>query len=206
MTSVHITILAKAPRAGFAKTRLIPALGADGAADLAYRLLDHAVAQAHAARIGPVELCVTPASDAMWRQMRLPPDTQISDQGEGDLGERLARACERVTSAGGPVLLMGTDCPALDAERLSAIATQLAGHDAVLVPATDGGYAALALQRFDASLFSNIAWSTSSVGATTLSRLQVLGWRVAVLPALSDIDEPSDLAALPAGWMEVHHG
>lgn len=206
MKPVHITILAKAPRAGFAKTRLIPALGADGAASLAHRLLDHALAQAHAAGIGPVELCVTPRSDAMWRQMRLPAGTQLSDQGEGDLGDRLARVCERVTSTGGPVLLMGTDCPALDAERLSTIASQLATHDAVMVPATDGGYTALALQRFDASLFTNIAWSTASVGATTLSRLRALGWRVAVLPVLSDIDEPSDLGALPAGWLEYCHG
>lgn len=206
MTPVHIAILAKAPRAGFAKTRLIPALGADGAARLARRLLDHALAQAHAARIGPVALCVTPASDAMWRQMQLPAGTQLSDQGDGDLGDRLARVCECVARAGGPVLLMGTDCPALDAERLGAIAAQLATHDAVMVPATDGGYTALALQRFDASLFLNIAWSTASVGATTLLRLQALGWRVAVLPALSDIDEPSDLGALPPGWMEACHG
>lgn len=206
MNPVHTAILAKAPRAGFAKTRLIPALGADGAANLAQLLLDHAVAQAHAACIGPVELCVTPLSDAMWRQMRLPAGTRLSDQGEGDLGDRLARVCERVTSTGDPVLLMGTDCPALDAERLRAIASQLATHDAVLVPATDGGYTSLALQRFDASLFTNIAWSTASVGATTLSRLRALGWRVAVLPALSDIDEPSDLGALPAGWMESCHG
>ena len=206
MKPVHIAIMAKAPRAGFAKTRLIPALGADGAASLAHRLLDHAVAQAHTARIGPVELCITPASDAMWQQMSLPAGTQLSDQGEGDLGDRLARVCERVTSAGSPVLLMGTDCPALDAERLGAIAAQLATRDAVLVPATDGGYTALALQRFDASLFTHIAWSTASVGATTLSRLQALRWRVAVLPALSDIDEPSDLGALPSAWMEVCHG
>ena len=78
---------------------------------------------------------------------------------------------------------MGTDCPALDAERLRAIANEMADHDAVLVPATDGGYTALAVHRFDASLFTDIAWSTDTVGATTLARLHALSWRVRVLPA-----------------------
>lgn len=206
MTPVHIAILAKAPRAGFAKTRLIPALGADGAARLAHRLLEHALAQAHAAGIGPVELCVTPVSDALWPAVSRPAGTLLSDQGEGDLGDRLARVCDRVSGTGAAVLLIGTDCPALNAERLRAIALALAAHDAVMVPATDGGYTALALRRFDASVFTDIAWSTASVGATTLSRLQALGWRVAVLPALSDIDEPADLGALPPGWKEACHG
>jgi glycosyltransferase A (GT-A) superfamily protein (DUF2064 family) len=103
------------------------------------------------------------------------------------------------------VLLMGTDCPALDAAQLRAVAASLATHDAVLMPATDGGYVALAVRHFDLSLFTDIAWSTATVGATTLLRLRALGWQVAVLPALPDIDEPADLAALPPSWQEAHH-
>jgi rSAM/selenodomain-associated transferase 1 len=196
----RILVFAKAPLPGLAKTRLIPALGAQGAADLAGRLLRHAVAQARASGIGPVSLCVAPGPlDAAWAGHW--PDATLEgiDQGEGDLGERMARAAQRAL-AEGPVLLMGTDCPGLNAERLQAAARALHSADACLVPALDGGYVLLGLQRFDAAVFEGIAWSTASVAQATRERLQRLNWRWQELPALHDIDEPQDLRWLPAGW------
>jgi rSAM/selenodomain-associated transferase 1 len=201
--SVHIIVFAKAPVAGFAKTRLIPALGATGAARLATLMLKHAVEQALASEVGTVEVCVTPApEDPIWSGL-LPHHTSLSmsDQGHGDLGERMARAAERALDAGHAVLLMGTDCPDLSAERIRLAAASLLTSDAALVPAFDGGYVLLALNRFDASLFRDIVWSTSSVARVTRSRMDLLDWSLTTLSTLHDIDEPDDLRWLPEAWL-----
>ncbi|MEO7105314.1 MAG: DUF2064 domain-containing protein, partial [Rhodoferax sp.] len=95
----RLVIFAKAPVAGAVKTRLIPALGAQGAAALAQRMLLHTLQQALASGAGPVELCMSPAPDApAWTGIDLPEGIERSDQGEGDLGERMARAVHRVTT------------------------------------------------------------------------------------------------------------
>lgn len=199
-----IVVFAKAPLAGFAKTRLIPALGAAGAADLARRMLAHTLRTARQAGLGPLELCVTPSGDdPAWRTLGLPEGLIWSDQGSGDLGARMARAARRAGERGESVLLIGTDCPALGVRRLRDAARALASHDAALIPATDGGYVLLGLRRFDPAPFEGIAWGGADVANTTLDRLARLQWRVRCFPALHDIDEAADLAHLPAGWSEA---
>ena len=198
MKRCRIVIFAKAPLAGFAKTRLISALGAEGAAVLAHKLLDLAIRQALDAAVGSVELCMTPADSDAWKEVAIPAGVTCSAQGEGDLGERLARASERAISAGEFLILTGTDCPALDAQCLRQMAQDLDAADAVMVPTADGGYAALALKRFHPSLFSAIAWSTDSVALQTRRKIAALGWSVKQLPMLHDIDQPKDLQWLPA--------
>lgn len=194
MTPVRILIFAKVPLPGRAKTRLIPALGEAGAARLASRLLDHALAQALAAGVGPVELCMSPAPDALeWRAISLPPGIETSAQGDGDLGARMAGAARRRIAEGESVLLMGTDCPGLTAERLRTAAARLAEHDVVLHRAEDGGYPLLGLRTFHASLFQDMPWSTPQVAELTQERLAALGWRVWLGETLRDIDEPADL-------------
>lgn len=201
-TPARVIVLAKAPVAGFAKTRLIPALGAEGAAALASRLLAHAVAAAHEAALGPVEVCATPdATHAAFQA--LAGAVQLSVQGEGDLGARMARAFERhfVHAGAPPCLLIGTDAPGLDAAALRAAAAALTDADAVFVPALDGGYALVGLRRPAPALFAGMHWSTPQVMADTRARAASLGLRVAELPPLADIDEPADLVHLPPGWM-----
>lgn len=204
MSGLRIIVFAKAPRPGLVKTRLIPALGADGAAMLAARMLAHTLDQALASGVGAVELCVAPApGDAAWDGVELPEGIAHTAQGEGDLGARMARAAQRAGEAGEScdgVLLIGTDCPALDAACLRRAAHALGETDAVIAPTADGGYALLGLRRFDASLFADIAWSTPTVAATTLALLDALGWSCTRLPLLHDIDEPADLVHLPPGW------
>lgn len=199
---LHLTVLAKAPVPGQAKTRLIPALGPEGAAALAERLLDHALGQALAAGFDTVELCVTPDADhpAVQRQAARP-GLRLSLQGGGDLGARMARALDRALAGGAAgALLIGTDAPALDAARLRAAAQALAQADAVAVPAHDGGYALIGLRRPAPALFEGMAWSTAGVMAATRARAAAAGLRLAELAPLHDIDEPADLVHLPPGW------
>ena len=203
VSTPRLVVFAKAPLAGLAKTRLIPALGAQGAARLAGRLLDHALAQAIQARLGPVELCLSPGPDeAVWHGVERPEGVSCVDQGEGDLGARMARAVHRVTAGphGQPILLMGTDCPQLTAGILRDAAAHLAQHDAVLIPVADGGYVLLGLRAPCPALFSEMAWSTPAVAAETLRRLAALGLNVWLGPTLHDIDEPADLRFLPGSW------
>lgn len=201
MKPTRIIIIAKAPIPGFCKTRLAPAIGTEAAARLARRMLRDAADAACDANVGPVELCVTPGVDTFdWPSLGLPASVEWSEQGDGDLGERMGRAAQRTVTAGEAVLLIGTDCPGLDCAVLRNAAAALSEHDAAMAPTADGGYALLGLARFDALMFSDMPWSTDAVAALTRQRLQRLGWRLHTLSTLHDIDEPADLRHLPAHW------
>lgn len=196
-TDCCVIVMAKAPVAGQAKTRLIPALGAEGAARLAERLLRHALAQALAARIGPVELCCAPdARHAVFAELAGEARVTLSEQVEGDLGARMARALQRALATHERALLIGTDAPALDAAYLRAARDRLADHKAVLGPAADGGYTLIGLHRFLPTLFEAMPWSTSQVLEMTREHLRAAGLHHAELPTLHDIDEPADLVHL----------
>lgn len=196
MSGTRILIFAKAPAPGKVKTRLIPALGDDGAARIAQEMLEDTVAEALAAGLGMPELCGDPElTDRAWDGLRPEGPFRVSAQGEGDLGARLERAAQRTILAGESVLLVGTDCPGLDAERLAEAARQLGSHDAVIYPAEDGGYVLLGLGRHDPSIFAGIAWSGPTVVAETIARIRALGWSLHIGETLRDIDEPADLIA-----------
>lgn len=204
MTSTRIIIMAKEPRPGQVKTRLIPALGAEAAAELAHRLLQYTLEQAIAADIGPVELCVSPsAADEYWQPWLQRGVARISSQVSGDLGARMAAAISRALNAGTPAMLIGTDCPDLTAHKLQQMAALLQTHDSCLCPVADGGYSLLGLQRFAPSLFENIPWSTSQVAALTRQRLKTLGWRWAESDTLNDIDEPDNLNGLAMSYPQL---
>lgn len=201
MNPVRIVIFAKAPLPGLAKTRLIPSLGRDGAADLAEHMLRHTIDQAKRANLGPVELCVAPdPTDPVWAQLALPSFLFFSAQGQGDLGERLARASQRITNKGETILLIGTDCPALTADKLRKADQALERYDSCLIPVSDGGYALLGMREHLAELFYNMPWSTDRVAELTRRRIQDKGWTLAELASLNDIDEPEDLQWLPSTW------
>lgn len=209
MTTTRIILFAKAPVAGRVKTRLIPALGANGAAELARRMLQHALNIASAADVGSLELCASPApTHPDWQNISVPAGCETSDQGDGDLGERMSRAAQRGLACGQNVLLIGADCPALTVQHLRAAAAALHdnkhSHDAVMLPAQDGGYLLLGLKTHAASLFEDMPWSTAQVAELTLARMATLGWRVAVLDTLPDIDRPEDLIHLPTAFRPPH--
>lgn len=197
-----VIVMAKAPVAGLAKTRLIPALGAEGAAALAARMLAHSAGEALAAELGPVMLCGAPeVSHPAFATLAKDPRLTLHRQGEGDLGARMLRAFERALATHERAVLIGTDAPELDAAVLRAAADALTTHDAVFAPAHDGGYALIGLRRAEPRLFDAMPWSTAQVMALTRERLREGGLRWHELPPLHDIDEPADLVHVARrGW------
>lgn len=183
---VRVALFTRWPEAGKAKTRLIPALGAQGAADLHRRLTERTVATVRAAGL-ELEIRSTGADPALFCDW-LGVDAVV-DQGDGDLGERLARTAEHL-----PVLLLGADIPGLMPQHLADAAAALAHHPAVIGPALDGGYWLLGLAVPMPAVFRDVAWGTDSVLATTLARLPAETPR---LETLSDLDTPEDLANWP---------
>ena len=197
-----LIVFAKAPVAGQAKTRLIPALGAPGAAALAERLLARALEAGRTAGPAHLELCVSPTADhpaferarARHREAGL----VVTLQGDGDLGARMDRALARALATHDAAMLIGTDAPALDAAALRHAEAALAEHDAVFVPALDGGYALVGLRRPASGLFEGVAWSTDAVMVQSRERARALGLHWAECPPVADLDVPGDLDRLPA--------
>jgi len=191
---VAIAILAKAPIPGFVKTRLIPALGAEGAATFQKALVDRAVEIACAAATGPVTLWAAPdATHAAFANLRAR-GIGLLQQGNGDLGARMLAA---LAAPAGPALVIGTDCPALSADDLRAAAEVLrSGADVVVFPAEDGGYVLIGARRPEAALFADMTWSTPEVMEETRGRLRQakLTWQEPV--TLWDVDLPEDLDRL----------
>lgn len=188
MRPIPISIFARYPEPGRAKTRLIPALGAAGAAGVYTKMLKGTLAQVRAAGL-PFELRITGGEAAAFRAL-LGDDIALTDQGEGDLGARLSRVPA-------PALLIGSDCPGLTAPLLRTAATALAEHDVVIGPATDGGYYLMGLRQPMPFLFEDMVWSTPTVFAETCQRLARRAIEPALLPELSDVDMPEDLAHWP---------
>jgi rSAM/selenodomain-associated transferase 1 len=194
----RILVFAREPAAGKAKTRLIPALGPDGAARLARVMLGHALIEAAASNVGPIELVGDPHPDSWAQPVH---GVTKSAQVGNNLGERMGEAVERVLAAGERVLVIGTDCPGLDAARIAEAAHALDTHDVAIIPASDGGYVLIGLARFDSAIFANVEWGNGDVLAATISNIQALGWTVWQGEPLADIDEPEDLEHAPATWL-----
>lgn len=186
----RLVLFTRYPEPGRAKTRLIPAIGAAAAAALHRRLTERAVATLRASG-RPVELRTTGADPdrfSTWLGDGLSP----TDQGDGDLGDRLDRAAARP-----PVILLGADVPDLQVRHLEAAALALETHPAVIGPAEDGGYYLLGLAQRMPFLFDTMQWGTDLVLAETVRRLDRHAISYCMLETLADLDRPDDLARWP---------
>ena len=195
LRQVQVAVLAKAPIAGLAKTRLIPALGPQGAARLQRHFTRNAVRVAQAAALGPVTLwCAPNAQHRFFQALVRTAGVACLVQPKGDLGQRMHMAF-RLHCVQGPLLLTGTDCPPLRPAHLRRSARALLdGDDAVFYPAQDGGYVLVGLREPQPALFEDMVWSTPEVMSETRKRAQALGLRVREFETLWDVDTPSDLA------------
>ena len=192
--ALPVCIFAKPPVAGAVKTRLIPALSANAAADLACAMLLD-VWQTVEACPGVCPILVTTERGNF--PVAVTPD-RIWLQGEGDLGERIERIVTRALFSSPAVLAIGADSPALTPDHLAGALAKLESNDAVLGPAPDGGFYLLGLRRCPPGLFSALPWSSAETCAMFLRRLQERRFSVAELEPLFDVDTPEDLLLLAA--------
>ncbi len=195
--AARILVFAKAPIPGQAKTRLIPALGAQGAADLHEKMVRHTLDTATQANLCPVELwCANEPDHPFFYDLLQHYPLTLKQQCGNDLGERMNYALCKTLKQSPYALLIGTDSPSLAVNDLrNALEKLKNGDDCVLNPAEDGGYVLIGLSRCDDKIFSDIVWGSSSVLSATRERLQRLDWRWSELETHRDIDRPEDLSA-----------
>lgn len=188
--SARLIVIAKAPRAGLSKTRLCPPCTPGQAAELAEAALADTLDAAATAASGG---CVLALEGRPGRWMR--PGFQLIEQRGDGLAERLAAA---FADSGGPAVLIGMDTPQLSPRRLEEALAELdrPGVEAVIGPASDGGYWAIGLRRPDPRVFDGVAMSTGHTYRDQLARLRELGLRVEVLPELRDVDVIDDARAV----------
>ncbi|MDH3980694.1 MAG: TIGR04282 family arsenosugar biosynthesis glycosyltransferase [Gammaproteobacteria bacterium] len=189
-----LLIFSKAPEPGQVKTRLIPALGATGAAQLYSELLDACLDMGVSAQLCPVALCCSPSTaHAHFQQLQERYRVELRQQANGDLGRRMSQALQAALQHSRAVLLVGADCPSLCANDLDTALEQLnSGVDVVLGPARDGGYYLVGMRTHHPGLFENIPWGTHTVLEHTRKRMQEQGLRSFYLPLRSDLDTPAD--------------
>lgn len=220
-----VAILAKAPAAGLAKTRLIPLLGAAAAARAQRRFVLNTLKVSNAAMactststpasaststppataqtpspspsLSPQSLtlwCAPDAKHRFFRALHRITGTVCINQPQGDIGVRMLHACANhfAQQADVPLLLVGTDCPALAPGHLQQAAQALTQHDVVLIPAEDGGYVLIGMRVLVRQVFEGITWSTPLVMAQTRDQLRRAGASWLELPTLWDVDEPAD--------------
>jgi rSAM/selenodomain-associated transferase 2/rSAM/selenodomain-associated transferase 1 len=194
----RLIVFSRYPVPGQTKTRLIERLGADGAAEVHREMTAHtfSIAREFAARGETgLEVRFTGGSADLMSE-KFGADLNYRPQAEGDLGARLSSAVDDAFAEGaGPIVLIGTDCPELDADRLDR-AFRLLRTDPRLVvmgPAHDGGYYLIGMSRAAPDLFRNIAWGSEAVLAQTVETARQSGYPTTLLDPLADVDRPEDL-------------
>lgn len=198
-SSCCLIIYAKAPVPGQVKTRLMPALDGEMAALLHAALVERALDTARRSGIAEIELCCAPDThhsffDACADDFGV----VLTEQGEGNLGDRMLRTLRHALADHTAALIIGADCPALTGKYLAEAATRLSGQDAVLAPAEDGGYVLIGATRTDPGMFGDIEWGSGKVLEQQRRNFSARGFRWQEMPTLWDVDRPGDLARLKA--------
>ncbi len=198
MSANRVMIFAKAPEPGKVKTRLIPHLNASQAGRLQELFIQRALAWCAGNPRWHTDLWCAPDSEhAFFQELALCYPISLKNQTGADLGARMASAFQTSLTGDAHAVIIGTDCPALTAEHIGKMFSALeTGLDAVIIPAEDGGYVALALRRFAAELFHGVRWGGSDVYLATVESLEQLQWRWQALDPLWDVDRPMDLQRL----------
>ncbi|UCE89352.1 MAG: TIGR04282 family arsenosugar biosynthesis glycosyltransferase [Pseudomonadota bacterium] len=205
-----IMVFAKAPTPGEVKTRLIPALGAEGAAGLQRRMTRHTLETACALSDATVELwCAPGIDDSFFAGCAADFPVALRLQQGQSLGERMLKGFRSALAQSELAILIGTDCPRLGPDTLRAARDVLAQDGrGVLVPALDGGYVLIGLNRVADRIFQDIDWGTDQVLRQTRERFRDLRWKCGELPAMRDLDRPEDLREFPElceSWKTYAH-
>jgi hypothetical protein len=199
----HLIIFTRYPEPGKTKTRLIPALGAVGAANLQRQMTEYTILQVKELQeTAAVSWEVRFAGGSLQlMQDWLGKDLVYQLQGEGDLGERMARSLFDAFGSGAEqVMIIGIDCPGVNSHLLATAFEQMQNCELVIGPAIDGGYYLIGLRRYITELFANIDWGTAQVLQQTMDIAQKLHLSHVLLLPLADVDRPEDLAILYGDW------
>ncbi|MBE9223991.1 TIGR04282 family arsenosugar biosynthesis glycosyltransferase [Phormidium sp. LEGE 05292] len=184
------------PEPGKTKTRLIPVLGAEGAANLHRQLTETVITQVKEVQNVLIEVHFTGGNQQLM-QAWLGENITYRQQSEGNLGRRMATAFQTAFNNGiEKVVIIGSDCPMLNYQIIEEAFAALSQHELVLGRAADGGYYLIGLKRLIPELFTGVNWGTSEVLQQTVKIAENLKLAVAYLSTLSDIDRPEDLAIL----------
>ena len=192
----RIILFTRYPEPGITKTRLVPKLGPDGAAELHRKMTEHTLDRIRMlAHIRPVSIETRYAGGDDDRMKDwLGCDLLIRRQWGTDLGTRLTEAFHQAFREGmRRVIIVGTDCPALTPRLLTQALQSLHENDLVLGPAVDGGYYLVGLRRAVPELFRDVKWGTDGVLQETLRRAAKSGLAVTLLQTEGDVDRPEDL-------------
>lgn len=190
-----LMIFCKAPIPGQVKTRLIPELTAEQAAELHIELSTKTLQRAIQSNLCPVQLWCTPTTDhAFFATAKAAYPLVLKQQQGADLGERMHRAFCSALAGYSHALLMGCDCPSLTEQDLDLALTALnQDNEVVLAPAEDGGYVLIGLNRPQPELFDNMPWGTARVLDETRSRIARYKLHHHELCEQWDLDTPEDL-------------
>lgn len=194
MTKSALLVFTRAPVAGQTKTRLIPLLGAQGAAEFHQTVLMETLASAKASDFESVEIWSdTELKHPFLQQCILDFSCTSKIQQGNDLGEKMHYAMQASLATNAFVVLIGSDCPTITTDILNQSFQQLSnGKDAVLGPANDGGYYLIGLKRQNPEIFQDICWGEYDVAEKTRQKFVRLGLEYVELEELSDIDTPDD--------------
>ena len=196
IASSSLIVFTRYPKAGQTKTRLIPALGAAGAATLQRHMTEYLIGKLQPfCQAQSLCLNVHFAGGSQSQMLAwLGPGIALTPQCAGSLGEKLIYAMAQAFAAGRQqVIAIGSDCPAISSQEIGQALSFLPSCDVVLGPAVDGGYYLIALKAMHPCLFQDIPWGTHQVLETTKAIADKHGLSVALLPVLTDIDRPADL-------------
>lgn len=182
-------VFAKCPTAGSAKTRLAAARSAEWAAHVAEAFLADTLDR-HA-KLPVRQFLVFAPDDALeWFARLAAGRYELLAQGEGDLGDRMARFIDGSLGNGAAsTVVIGADSPTLPREFIEQAFVKLESADAVLGPATDGGFCLLGSRRPLGSLLDGVEWGSAAVLRQTAERFRVAKWRMSVLPPWYDVDD-----------------
>lgn len=194
--SCSLNIFTRYPHPGSCKTRLIPALGKKGAAELHLKMLRKILFTAFSSTPHcPINIWYS-GCDKNQIVSLLGHNTYYFEQIEGDLGLKMLHVFNQLREKNSSVILIGSDCPSISKEILQEAFAALTNHDLVIGPAHDGGYYLMGLNKPYSALFKNIKWGTNSVYKDTLKIANQLQLKIYQLTQLADIDRPEDLKYL----------
>lgn len=213
-----LAMMIKAPRAGASKTRLVPPLTHEEAAELSVAFLRDTAANIAAAcaenaegvgrGVDAVAAYTPPGAEAAFDEL-LPQEFALLPQRGESFGERLFHAADDLLRLGyESCCLIDSDSPTLPRALLTTAIEELSrpGERVVLGPADDGGYYLIGMKRAHRRLFEEIAWSTAEVSAQTIARAREINLDVALLPAWYDVDDATTLRRLCVELFDAPHG